>query len=402
MLSEQSFTIPPNATVHFGVGAVQQLGPTVAAHHVRAFVVTDRGLVAAGLVGPVVENLETAGLTVEVFDGVDPNPTDQNVEDGVDRLRALGDAVVVLLGGGSVMDAGKYIALAAPNDGKGLEFTIDARLDDNGVLDFLSLAPGRAPERDGHHVVAVPTTSGTASETNAGGLITDTERGRKLVFTHDSVKPRHVFLDPTLTVGLPPYVTATTGMDALTHSIEALASTASNPYADALALQAIETIANWLPVAVADGSDVEARSQMQVASHLAGLAFSSGPYLGLVHAMGHPVSGHLHQPHGQTLATLLPHVMRFNLPVRADTYARVARALGVETPGDAEARAVGAIEAVEALSERVGTAKTLSELGATPDVLSRLVDDALVDLMILTTPRPPSRQEVLELYQGAS
>ena len=202
-------------------------------------------------------------------------------------------------------------------------------------------------------------------------------------------------LDPLLTIGLPPGATAACGMDVLTHAIEAHTSTSANPYADALALHAIGMTARWLPTAVADGSNVEARSGMQVAAHLAGRAFSSGPLLGLVHATGHPVSATFGIAHGQTLATMLPHVMRFNLDIVADRYSAIGQAMGVEHDPTA------AIEAVERLSATVGTDRTLADLGATHDDLDALATDALRDLIILNTPRHPSRAEVVELYRLA-
>ena len=215
------------------------------------------------------------------------------------------------------------------------------------------------------------------------------------MFNHDMIKPSTVLLDPALTLGLPPVPTATCGMDALTHSIEALTSSSHNPYSDGLALQAIRMVGEWLPQVMDDPSDIEGRTQMMMASHLAGRAFSSGPLLGLVHAMGHPLSAVLHQPHGQTLATMLPHVMRFNAEVVGDRYALVGQALG------ADATVEAAIGAVEALSARVGTDKTMTDLGATSDHVPTLTEQALTDLIIMTTPRYPSRAEVTELYHAA-
>ena len=184
-------------------------------------------------------------------------------------------------------------------------------------------------------------------------------------------------------------------MDVLTHAIEAFTSTAANPYANGLALQAIRLTAQWLPRAVTEGSDIEARSSMQIASHLAGRAFSSGPLLGLVHATGHPVSGTFGVAHGQTLATMLPHVMRFNLDVVKDQYSEVGVALGVDR--DAHA----AIEAVENLSATVGTDRCLRDLGATEADIDPLTTDALRDMIILNTPRYPTREEVQGLYELA-
>jgi alcohol dehydrogenase class IV len=384
-----------------GPGVAASLPQYVLARGKKAFVVTDQGVRGAGIVAPIVEALEKAGVTTHVFDGVSPNPTDVNVAAGVAALNKFGTdgTVVVFVGGGSVMDCGKYIALAAPNGIDNLNLAFAPNLDATDHIDFATLAPKAQASMPGLATIAIPTTSGTASETNGGGLITDTTTNpkvhRKLTFSNPTVAPVAILLDPTLTVGMPARGTAACGMDVLTHAIECYTSASSNPYADALALHAIRLTGEWLPKAVADGSDLEARAQMQVASHLAGRAFSSGPLLGLVHATGHPISGQLHQAHGQTLATMLPHVMRYNRDVVAERYANVGDALGSERDPEA------GIAAVEKLSATVGTNKKLSELGASSDNINDLTQDALRDLIILNTPKYPTRADVHELYARA-
>ncbi|WP_419945756.1 iron-containing alcohol dehydrogenase family protein [Candidatus Poriferisodalis sp.] len=385
----------PTTTV--GEGSVAEIAQHVRAHGSRAFVVSDPGVRAAGVLNSVIDALTKDGLEWTAFDDVDPNPTDINVAAGVESLRGFGaeGTVMVLVGGGSVMDCGKYIAMAAPSGIDDSSLAFSPELDDADRIDFATLAPPARASAPCVPTIAVPTTSGTASETNGGGLITRNEDHRKLTFSHPDVRPRAVVLDPILTVGLPPAATAVCGMDVLTHAIEAYTSTAANPYADGLALHAIRLTGRWLPQAVADGSDIEARASMQIASHLAGRAFSSGPLLGLVHATGHPVSGTFGAAHGQTLATMLPHVMQFNIEAVADRYAEVGAALGaVRDP-------LAAIEAVKTLSATVGTDRRLSDLGATSNDIDALTTDALRDLIILNTPRYPSREEVHALYELA-
>ena len=395
MLSSFELTPMPHTT--FGAGASATLAGQIRPLGTRVFVVSDRGVRAAGIVDTVTSGLNEADISWRVFDEVDPNPTDANAAAGVASLIDFGveGTVVVLLGGGSVMDCGKYIALAAPSNIHDLSLAFAPDLDDSDRIDLSTLATAVPPSAPGLPTIAIPTTSGTASETNGGGLMTDTATHRKLTFSHPSVRPQSVILDPTLTTGLPPKATAACGMDVLTHAIEAFTSTKANPYADGLALHAIRLVGRWLPAAVADGADLDARAHMQLASHLAGRAFSSGPLLGLVHAMGHPVSATLGIAHGQTLATMLPHVMAFNRDLVGDRYAEVGLMLGAGADADA------AIAAVAGLSTTVGTALTLSELGASSDDLEALATDALRDLIILNTPRYPSRQEVLGLYRAA-
>lgn len=391
------FTLDPMPTTNVGEGTVDNLAQHVRAHGSRAFVVSDPGIDAAGILDTATKVLTNDDLEWTVFTDVDPNPTDANVAAGVAAVRDFGtdDVVVVLVGGGSVMDCGKYIAMAAPSGVDDLRLAFSPELDAADHIDFTTLAPAATTTAQCLPTIAVPTTSGTASETNGGGLITRTEDHRKLTFSHPDVKPRVVVLDPVLTVGLPVQATAACGMDVLTHAIEAYTSNSSNPYSDGLALHAIRLTGRALPRAVAEGKDLEARATMQIASHLAGRAFSSGPLLGLVHATGHPISATLGIAHGQTLATMLPHVMRFNLDAVADRYADVGAALGAEPDPAA------AIKAVEALSATVGTDRRLSELGATSDNLDTLTTDALRDLIILNTPRYPSRGDVRGLYEQA-
>ena len=392
-----TFTLDPMGKTAFGEGSVSGLAQHVGDHGRRAFVVSDAGVQAAGVLDSVTRVLTEAGVEWVAFVDVDPNPTDTNVAAGVAALNDFGleGVVMVLVGGGSVMDCGKYIAMAAPSGVDDIGLAFSPELDAAGRIDFSTLAPPVRVSAPCLPTIAVPTTSGTASETNGGGLITRSADHRKLTFSHPDVQPRAVVLDPLLTVGLPPGATAACGMDVLTHAIEAFTSTASNPYADGLALHAIRLTGQWLPRAVTEGSDVEARASMQIASHLAGRAFSSGPLLGLVHATGHPISGTFGVAHGQTLATMLPHVMRFNLKVVADRYADVGLALGADR--DAEA----AIAAIERLSATVGTNRSLGDLGAKPSDLESLTTDALRDMIILSTPRYPVREEVQELYELA-
>ena len=392
-----TFTLDPMGTTAVGENSIGNLAQHVQAHGTRAFFISDAGVQGAGVLETVTQALTAHDVEWAAFTEVDPNPTDANVAAGVAALKSFGieDTVMVLVGGGSVMDCGKYIAMAAPSGINDVSLAFSPDLDDADKIDFSTLSPAARATEPCVPTIAVPTTSGTASETNGGGLITRTEDHRKLTFAHPDVQPRAIILDPTLTVGLPAGATAACGMDVLTHSIEAYTSTSANPYSDGLALHAIRLTGKWLPTAVSDGGNIEARAAMQVASHLAGRAFSSGPLLGLVHATGHPISGTFGIAHGQTLATMLPHVMRFNLDVSNERYGDVGLALGVTS------NALDAIEAVESLSATVGTDRTLTDLGATKNDIEHLTTDALRDLIILNTPRYPNRADVRGLYELA-
>lgn len=385
MLSKTSFEITPGARTSFGVGAVHKLGKRVRAlGHESALVITDAGLVRAGVVDQVMTSLESAGVRAHVFDGVVANPHVASVMAGADAWRTHGASAVIALGGGSAMDAAKAIALIGPNGGALSDYPF-----------------GCKPKLPAANIFAVPTTAGTGSETNMFGVITDPALGRKVLIAHTSTMPVATVLDPELTLGVPQKVTATCGMDVLTHAIEALTCRRNNPFADALALRAIELVGTFLPRAFDDGTDLEARANLLFASHLAGIAFSNSG-LGICHAMGHPLSARFDAAHGQSLATLLPHVMRFNLDVVAPRYAQVAFALGVgDRAIEARTNAERAIAAVTDLRARVATDLGARALGVTPDNIPMLVEDALADSLMAATPRSPQPAEVAALYAAA-
>ena len=379
MLSTENFTVRPLPTIVFNRGAakdlnnhIQSLGKTA------VLIVTDKNLAASGLLDPILEELRAANLSVEVFDGVEPNPTDLNVEAGAERLKELGDAVVVPIGGGSPMDCGKSIALLASNPG-----TVEEMQNSQPT-------PAVAP------VIAVPTTAGTGSETNGACVITNTRLGRKTYVVHPSIVPVCSVLDPDLTVGLPAYATATCGFDVLTHAIEAFVSIGANAYSDMIAVEAMHKVAENLRKVVTDGQDIEARSQMLLGSAMAAQAFNVTG-LGSAHGTGHAISARLEAAHGQTLATMMPHVMDYNMPIREEKYAKVARILAPSGP----ATGAGAIDSVIRLSSDIGINRSITDLGGESDLLSVLVQDALADPVNRTNPRPVDQAGFEAMYNAA-
>ncbi|HKG56625.1 MAG TPA: iron-containing alcohol dehydrogenase [Candidatus Limnocylindrales bacterium] len=377
----------------FGVGVIAELPEIVASLRGRhAFIVTDAGVVRAGVAGRVADLLAAAGLAVDVFDGVEPNPGTSSIRDGSDRLRsAAGDrpasgTVVIGLGGGSAMDSAKVIALHAANQ-----------------RDVMSLGYHDETVEPSAPIVAIPTTAGTGAETNTFGVITDESRGRKGYVGHESSLPRVAVLDPELTVALPPAATAATGVDALTHSLESLLSKHPNPLAEAIALGTVRAVAEWLPRAVEDGSDLEARSRMLLAAHYAGVGQQTGTGVGAVHAIGHAIGTRGRLPHGTALATVMPEVFETYLGVRDRELALVAIALGVAGPNDDVAAAArAAIHAIAALLDRVGQRRTLSAQGLGPDTLETIAQDAIEDAAIDNSPRLPSKADVLAVLARVS
>jgi alcohol dehydrogenase len=382
-LADRTINLLLRDRTRFGVGAIDDLAAVVreigGGPDARAFIVSDPGVVASGVTATVAGILAEDGMETAVFGDVEPNPAMSVVERGGAELRAFGldDVIIVAVGGGSSMDTAKALSLYATND--------------VGVADLgyenEDLAPGRP-------LVAVPTTAGTGAETNMFGVITDDATGRKAYIGHRSLLPRACILDPELTLGLPPAATGATGIDAITHSLESLLSRNPNPFAEAIALSVIRTIGTWLPRAVADGSDIEARSQMLVASHLAGLGQASGTGVGLVHALGHSIGARGRLPHGTALAAVLPEVLAFDIDVRTRELALVGIALGVASPSDAPNRAArAAVEGILALIRAVDQRRTLRELGIEAAMFPVIVRDALDDAAINNTPRMPTEAE---------
>lgn len=383
MLSTSRIDLQPLPRIVFSAGAVAKLAQYVGqAGGKHAVIVTDGGLVKAGLIAPIDKALQEAGIGTSVFDGVAPNPTTDNVLAGAGVARAAKDAVIVAIGGGSSLDAAKAIGLSAQNPGpiENLQF-------------------GKPLDKPSLPLIAVPTTSGTGSENNMFAMITG--GGHKLYVAHPSARPKVAVLDPQLTLGLPKLPTATCGMDVLTHALEALVARMGNPYSDAIALEAIRMVADNLPTAFDDGANIEARSQLLLASNMASIAFGVAG-LGICHGCGHPLSARFNLAHGQTLATLLPHVMAFNMDAAQAKYARAAFALGVGDQTKSEAdNAATAIDAVVKLRAKVQTDKTLSELGVGEDAIAQLAEDALKDLVTLTNPKKVSAEDAAGLLRAA-
>lgn len=379
-LADRQLEMTLRNRVIFGAGAVARLPELIAAAGgSRVFLVTDPGVLAAGIADRAVA---ASDLPATVFSEVEPNPSGATVELGATTLRALGldGTVVVAVGGGSAMDAAKAIALHAANDGPLWELEYDGP----------SLQPGRP-------IVAIPTTAGTGSEAHPFAVITHEKIGRKDYIGHRSLLPYATILDPELTVGLPAEVTAATGVDALTHSLESLLSRNGNPFAEATALGVIRTVADWLPRAVANGSDLEARSQMLVASHLAGVGQASGTGVGLVHALGHAIGTRGRMAHGTALATVLPEVLGFyadETGLRDRELALVGVALRAASPTEQDSTGAGAaIGQLRRFLASLGQRPTLRSLGFDDEMLAVVAQDAIDDAAIKNSPRLPTLEQ---------
>lgn len=365
--------------IQFDFGAVRLLTDELKQLGVqRPFIVTDRGVVAAGLLDRVREALgrQPAGL----YDGTPANPTETAAEEALTAYRTADADGVIALGGGSAMDLGKALALLATHAPPLRQYAMV----EGGVA---RITPRVAP------VVAIPTTAGTGSEVGRGAVIVFRDH-RKLGVISPNLIPRVAICDPELTLGLPSSVTAATGLDALAHCIETFLSPAVNPPADAIALDGGARAIKFLERAVRDGSDREARWNMMMAAMEGAMAFQKG--LGAVHAMSHPLGGlpGLRLHHGTLNAVVMPAVLRFNDGYVGDKYARLRGALGL-APGADLARFI------EDLNARLGLPAGLRAMGVTPAHITDLIGPTLADHCAATNPRKLTAPDVERLFEAA-
>lgn len=369
----------------FGEGSVLESGDFAKSLKItKILIVTDAFLAKNGLADQVAAIFKKSGIEPVIFGGAEPNPTDKNVEVGVQFYRDHHCDGIVSLGGGSSHDCAKAIGMVISNGGK----IHDYEGVDKGHNEMIPL-------------MAINTTAGTASEITRFCIITDSVRKVKMAIVDWRVTPQVSINDPSLMIGMPPSLTAATGMDALTHAIEAYVSTAANPLTDAAALKAITMITQYLPKAVANGDYVKARDNMAYAQYLAGIAFNNAS-LGYVHAMAHQLGGMYNLPHGVCNAILLPYVEAFNLMSNLNRFRDIAQAMGekVENISTDEA-AIKAIKAISRLGRQVGIPKTLKELGVKPEDFEIMAEHAQQDVCHLTNPRKATKQQIVEIFRQA-
>jgi alcohol dehydrogenase class IV len=369
-----------NQTI-FDHGASTQLGQVLAQHGIRRpLLCTDKGLVNLGMVTDLVSHLgNDAALTI--FDGTPENPTQMAVEDAVELYRASGCDGVVALGGGSSMDLAKAVALAVTHEGDLLEYTAGL----GGASKIGSVAP----------LIAIPTTSGTGSEVSSGAVII-MKNGEKLILASRFLVPATSICDPELTLGLPPLLTAATGMDAMTHCIEALLSPQINPPAEAVACDGIERGIREgnLIKAVKDGSDRDARWHMMMSAAEGAMAFSKG--LGSVHSMSHACGAdqNLRLHHGTLNAVILPTILDFNRDHVGDKYQRLNAAMGIAADANPS-------DFIRDLNAEIGLPANLSEMGVSSEAIPNLASHAAKDVCTFTNPRPCSAEDYEGLFETA-
>ncbi|ELC8443088.1 L-threonine dehydrogenase [Clostridium perfringens] len=350
----------------------------------KALIVTDKVLGQIGIVKKVTDVLDSKNIEYAIYDETKPNPTVKNVNDGLALLKEKECDFVISLGGGSAHDCAKGIALLATNGGE--------------IKDYEGVDQSKKPQLP---MVGINTTAGTGSEMTLFAIITDEERHIKMALVDKHLTPIIAVNDPMLMLAMPRSLTAATGMDALTHAIEAYVSTAATPITDACAEKAIELISTYLVNAVENGEDVEARDMMAYAEYLAGMAFNNAS-LGYVHAMAHQLGGFYNLPHGVCNAILLPHVQEYNKATSAARLAKIAKIMGGNIEGLTDEQGADlCIDMIKSLSQTVGIPEGLEVLGVKESDFETLATNALNDACALTNPRKGNLDEVIAIFKKA-
>ena len=376
-----------NEVSYFGPGAREVLPQEIKRLGLKkAFVSTDKDLIKFGVADKVLSVLDKAGIPYVVFSDIKPNPTVSNVNAGVKAFAESGADFILAIGGGSSIDTSKAIGIITNNP----EFS-----------DVVSLEGVAPTQKKSVPIIALPTTAGTAAEVTINYVITDEVNEKKMVCVDPNDIPAIAIVDAELMYTLPKGLTASTGLDALTHAIEGLITKGAWEMSDMFEIKAIEMITRYLETAVFEPTNAEARNGMAVAQYIAGMAFSNVG-LGVVHGMAHPLGAIFDIPHGVANALLLPIIMEFNAPAALDKYVEIAKAMKVYKEGMGQEEAArAAVDAVRALSVRVGIPQHLSELGIKESDLDKLATAAIADGCTPGNPREVTKEIILDLYKKA-
>ena len=379
LLNPFSFELP--TTIEYGVGSVGLLPQKLGEMKVRkVLLVSDEGLRKIGLLDRITGVLDSEGFQWDLFTEVEPNPKDHNVERGAEKARTFGADCIVAVGGGSPIDCAKGISLLATHGGRIREYEDRSRIKDN-VLPL----------------IAIPTTAGTGSEVTFGAVITDTREWFKFTVKSPVLGPDIALVDPEMTLGMPPALTASTGMDALTHAIEGYTARNAEPVGDALALYAVELISRYLPQAYRNGRDLEARAGMLLGSVLAGMAFSHSD-VAAVHCIAEALGGKYDLPHGVCNAVVLAPMMEYNMEYCREKYARVASAMGFSFSSTEEGCSI-AVREVQKLAEVVEL-PSFNSLGIQEEDLEELAVNSARNGSNRDNPRPMNDRDYLDFMKG--
>ncbi|GAW91032.1 iron-containing alcohol dehydrogenase [Calderihabitans maritimus] len=382
----EGFAFQLQTRVCFGVNEVFNIGNKCREYNaMRVFIVTDQGVVEAGILEQVKKVVNDAGIETVVFDEVEPDPSLETVHRCASRFREKNCDLILAVGGGSPVDTAKGARVVVENSGH--------------IRDYAGV--NKVPKAPAIPLIAVPTTSGTGSEVTMFAVLSDWENNMKITVASPYLAPELALVDPLLTLTAPPSVTAASGIDALAHAIETYVSLKAQPPAEVLALRAIELIGESLRPAVANGSDEEARTKMSLGSLLAGMAFNNS-LLGLTHSIGAALSGHAHVRHGVAIGLLLPHVMEFNAMARLEKFRDIAVALGEDVRGlNLREAAFRSVKAVRELVEDIALPRRLREVGVTEDMIESMTEDAMGHGMLKFNPRKATEKDIVGILRKA-
>ena len=367
-----SFPIP----IAYGPGRLSEIGQRCAAMGLlNPLIVTDKGSRNLPFISKLHSYLADAGLSTALFSEISPNPRDDEISTGCEKFQSGNHDAIIAIGGGSAMDGGKAICLTV-NNGRDLwDFEWEA--------EPIDISPDQAFPK----LITIPTTAGTGAETESTAMVTHTGKGMKFCIYHPQLQPSLALLDPKLTISLPVNLTAWTGADAMVHAIEAYCVPSFHPLCDGLALEGLNLISKWLPVAVKEPDNLAARGAMLVGSCAAGIAFLKG--LGHVHAISHMIGAEYNTQHGLTNAIILPVVLRFNLPGMEEKVKRMAESMGLQ-----DVSVKGFIAEIERRLDELGIPRSLSEIGVPENCEERIAKKALRDSAARTNPRAASLAEM--------
>lgn len=382
------FTFAMPARIRYGIGIHHQIGRILKEEmkYRKAFILTGRHVAKSGIIDKIAASCEDAGMEFQIFAEAMPEPAVEDIDRIVEILQKSRADVVVAVGGGSPIDTAKTVCMLMTNGGSCREYLFGG---------------SKTVTKPGMPMIAIPTTAGSGSEMTAAAVIVNKQKNAKLSITSEHLVPKAAFLDPELQVGMPPFITATTGMDALTHAIESYVSKRENPVADIFALKAVELISRSLRKAATDGTDLAARADMALASTLAGVAFMNGG-LGIVHGISQTLGAVAHVAHGAANALLLPYCMQKNAPACPEKFKVIAQALGENVSGISAPKAAEmAADAVFRLAKDLQIPVKLQEVGVKRDMFDEIIKGTMEYRMLAINPKQITEQDVLDILEAA-
>jgi alcohol dehydrogenase class IV len=383
---KDDFTLWFSTAVHYGAGKVSELGSLLRSFHAsKILIVTDRGIVASGILKKCTDAILSEHIDFSLFDGVEPNPTTNSVEKGLTLAKQESIHAIVAVGGGSSIDAAKAINALLANGGQ--------------IVDYHGF---NHVKKKGLPLIAIPTTAGSGSEMTSFMLISDSKTHQKIVCSDPKIIPDVAILDPTLTLSCPQAVTIESGLDALGSAIEAYVSKAANAYSEILALRATEIIASSIIKIYKEPSNLDGRSEMLIGANMSGLAVHLS-YIGAAHSMANPLTKHFGIRHGIAVGMVFPYVMLFNIPSQPEKYKRVALALGVtlEKGEDDLILSRKGASKFRSLLDQLSLPNNLSKMGVKEDLIPTMAHEALEQLSIDYNPVKPDIQQMTDLFYSA-